>query len=244
MAPPRYIAYFDESGDHGMAKIDPTFPVFVLCGCVFRVDAYLGHDLPAFSSIKFKYFGHDAVIFHSREIRKQLGYFQILQDVQLRQTFMADVATHYQKSSATLIAAAINKSKHKYQYAQPVDPYSISLLFCLERLFGHLKDCGATEENTVCVFEQRGKAEDESLAAHFAKICGGANQWGPLPFRIVFASKMTNMPGLQIADLAAYPIARHVMDPKAANPAFNAIYPRFRRSPSGQVPGWGLKIFP
>jgi hypothetical protein len=36
-----YIAYFDESGDHGMEKIDAEFPVFVLCGCVFKISDYL-----------------------------------------------------------------------------------------------------------------------------------------------------------------------------------------------------------
>lgn len=33
-----YIAYFDESGDHGLDNIDASYPVFVLCGCVFKTD--------------------------------------------------------------------------------------------------------------------------------------------------------------------------------------------------------------
>lgn len=64
------------------------------------------------------------------------------------------------------------------------------------------------------------------------------------PFEMVFASKRQNMPGLQIADLAAYPIARHVIDPGAANPAYDFVARRFRRSPKGEADGWGLKIFP
>jgi hypothetical protein len=244
MAWSSHIAYFDECGDHGLETIDAAFPVFVLCGAVFKIPDYLGHDLPAFSEIKFKHFGHDAVIFHSRDIRKQVGYFQILQNQAIRQQFMADISNFYGASSVKLIAAAINKTVHKAQYAHPIDPYAISLLFCLERLYGHLVNKGDAINTTVCVFERRGEAEDKTLASHFEEICGGANQWGQLPFRMVFASKQTNMPGLQIADLAAYPIARHVIDPNAANPAFNAIDPCFRRSPGGKLMGWGLKIFP
>jgi hypothetical protein len=96
----------------------------------------------------------------------------------------------------------------------------------------------------TCVFEKRGAAEDADLAGHFLRICSGANYWGKLPFSAVFADKQTNMPGLQIADLAAYPIARHAMDPRAPNPAFVAIEPRLRRSKGGVVQGYGLKIFP
>jgi Protein of unknown function (DUF3800) len=78
MAQSEYVTYFDESGDHGMDKIDAAFPVFVLCACLFKIEGYLNTELTAFSRIKFKHFGHDAVVFHSRDIRKRLGPFQIL----------------------------------------------------------------------------------------------------------------------------------------------------------------------
>ncbi len=239
-----YIAYFDESGDHGLVNIDANFPVFVLCGCVFHIPTYLTTDLGRFSGIKFAYFAHDAVVFHSREIRKQLGPFQILSNAATRANFMNDIAAFYQNSAFTIIAAGIDKVAHKRQYKYPADPYGISLLFCLERLYGHLKDKGEDGHSVTCVFERRGDNEDNALAAEFASICAGANQWGPLPFRMVFASKQTNMPGLQIADLAAYPIARHIMNPAVVNPAYNAVSQRFRKSPWGKVSGWGLKVFP
>ena len=96
----------------------------------------------------------------------------------------------------------------------------------------------------TCIFERRGPKEDRSLAEQFARICTGDNRWGQMPFQMVFASKQTNMPGLQIADLAAYPIARHIMKPTTPNAAYDAIEPRFRRSSSGKVLGFGLKVFP
>lgn len=241
---PEYIAYFDESGDHGLVRIDRDFPVFVLCGCVFRIDAYVQSDSGAFSALKFDHFGHDAVIFHSRDIRKRVGPFQVLSDEPTRDRFMSDVANFYRNTTGTIIAAGIHKQRHKLQYAHPSDPYNIALLFCLERLYGFLRDQGRSHLPMTCIFECRGDAEDKALAATFTRICSGENRWGPLPFRMVFASKMTNMPGLQIADLAAYPIARHILNSTAPNPAFDAVQTRFRRAANGTLLGWGLKIFP
>jgi hypothetical protein len=240
-----YVAYFDESGDHGLVNIDPTFPVFVLCGVVFEISDYLNHDKPAFGQIKFDHFGHDAVIFHSREIRKRLGPFQILTNTATRNAFMTDITDFYNASRGTIIAAGIDKNRHVAQYRFPIDPYSISLLFCLERLYGFLVDRGHENNGTLtCVFEKRGPAEDKQLAAEFLHICNGNNRWGQLPFTAVFADKLTNMIGLQVADLAAYPIARRIMNPRTANPAFRAIRRRFRRSDGGRINGYGLKVFP
>ena len=239
-----YIVYFDESGDHGMDTIDPDSPAFVLCGWIFNKEDYIEKELAAVSKIKFDYFGHDAIVLHSRDIRKRLGPFQILANVATRKRFMSDIANYFALTSGTLIAAGIHKQRHRYRYKQPNDPYSISLLFCLERIYAFIRDHGEAERTLYCIFEQRGKAEDDELAGHFNRICAGDNMWGALPFRMVFANKQTNMPGLQAADLAAYPIARHVIDAAAPNPAYDVLAPKFRKSPKGQMLGWGLKVFP
>jgi hypothetical protein len=243
--PYKHIAYFDESGDHGLETIDPDFPAFVLCGCVYEIDEYRNIECPNFLAIKFRHFGHDAVVMHSRKIRKHLGPFKILQDKSTRLTFMKDIAQFIGNSKATIIAAAIRKAEHKDQYKFPMDPYEVALLFCLERLYGCMVDRSEEKSPLVCVFEQRGEAEDNRLAKVFNLACGGANMWGrKFPFQMVFANKQQNMPGLQIADLAAYPIARHVINPDAPNPAYDVVRTRLRKSPNGKEIGWGLKIFP
>lgn len=239
-----YIAYFDESGDHGLSTIDPQFPVFVLCGWLFEVRHYLNHELAAFSKIKFKHFGHDAVVFHSHKIRKRIGPFKILAQPERRKEFMEDIARYFGNSSGTMVAAAIHKARHVKRYRYPKSPYSIALLFCLERLYAELHGLGITGGSMTCVFEQRGPAEDRELSEEFDRICAGQNRKERLPFKLVFASKLANMPGLQVADLAAYPVARHIISPHIANVAYDAILPRIRASPKGQQIGWGLKVFP
>lgn len=239
-----YVAYFDESGDHGLKTIDLDFPVFVLCGCLFNIHSFLRDDLRRFTKIKFRHFGHDAVVFHSRDIRKRVGPFQVLSDGETQKRFIKNISSFFESTSGTIIAAGIHKGRHKRQYAYPDNPYDIALLFCLERIYAQLRDMKEEPGPMTCVFERRGEVEDNALAGAFAEICNGNNRWGKLPFQLVFASKLTNMAGLQIADLAAYPIARHLIDPKAKNPAYDVIEPRIRRSPKGVVDGWGLKSFP
>ena len=34
----KYSFFFDETGDHGLNFVDKNFPLFLLCGCLFRED--------------------------------------------------------------------------------------------------------------------------------------------------------------------------------------------------------------
>lgn len=70
-----YIVYVDESGDHGLETIDPNYPVFVLAVCIFKKSDYANIAVPLLQSFKFKHFGHDQIILHERDIRKNIGGF-------------------------------------------------------------------------------------------------------------------------------------------------------------------------
>jgi hypothetical protein len=64
-------------------------------------------------------------------------------------------------------------------------------------------------------------------------------------FEAVFADKKTNAPGLQIADVAAYPISHFVRDRNTPRPDWKAVQHRIRRGEySRTMFGYGLKIFP
>lgn len=83
-----YIVFVDESGDHGMANIDPAFPLFVLSCCLISKRDYMAAVVPAIQRIKFATFGHDAVVLHEREIRRDLGAFSVLRDREKKQAFI------------------------------------------------------------------------------------------------------------------------------------------------------------
>ena len=48
----RFLAFFDECGDHSLEKIDRDFPLFVLALVVVERAAYRDHVLPQFNRFK------------------------------------------------------------------------------------------------------------------------------------------------------------------------------------------------
>jgi hypothetical protein len=78
----RYYFFLDETGDHGLSYVDKNFPLFLLCGCLFRATE-LDNVKAKIDTFKRKYFKTTEVILHSREIRKCEGSFQILFDLQI-----------------------------------------------------------------------------------------------------------------------------------------------------------------
>lgn len=72
--------FIDESGDHGLTKIDTDFPVFLLCGVLIKEADYekIRQDI---NVLKHSLWGNKEVIFHSRDIRKCEKEFQKLFDL-------------------------------------------------------------------------------------------------------------------------------------------------------------------
>jgi hypothetical protein len=170
-----FIVYVDESGDHSLTQVTEAYPVFVLAFCIFEKARYVADAVPAMQSLKFRWFGHDAVVFHEREIRKQLVPFKFLQSLAVRNRFMADLDAAIDGMRFTIIASVIDKQRLRKKYAEPAHPYEIALQFCLERLYRHLSELDQTGGTTHCVFEKRGAAEDTSLELAFRRICAGEN---------------------------------------------------------------------
>lgn len=240
-----YIIYVDESGDHGLVNIDPHYPVFVLSFCIFKKNDYAGTVSPNLQRLKFKYFGHDMVIFHSREIRKRKDDFKLLQQPKIRDDFYDDLNLFMKESPFTLICSVIKKEELLRRYRSPHNPYAIALAFCLERAFKFLMKYGQGERYTHVVVESRGKKEDIDLELEFRRICDGKNYLGhSLPFRIIMANKLINSSGLQLADLVSHPVGRHVIKPEQPHRAYEIVSSKFDVSSKGEVDGWGLKQFP
>jgi len=174
-----------------------------------------------------------------------LGPFKILTDKVTSVLFRATLADFFEsKSRACLIAAAIDKRGLSRSYSIPDNPYRLALRFILERVHMHTEYQCRGCAPTVFVFESRGKVEDAELKGWFDRICAGDNfRSQTFNFEAVFADKKTNTQGLQIADLAAYPIAHFVRDQTSERPDWIAV--RFRVRKFGfRMIGYGLKIFP
>jgi hypothetical protein len=220
-----YVIYADESGDHSLTKIDDSYPVFVLCLCIFKKTQYTSKIVPAMQRLKFKYFGHDAIIFHERDIRKQEGDFKLLSDLSLRNRFMSDLDGILEASKFKILACAIDKSRLTKEYLFQENPYSIALAFCIDRCVQFLEKEQQAGKSTHFIFEKRGEKEDKELELTFRRIADGDNklQRKLNDINIKFLDKRANCSGMQIADLTARPIGLHVIRPLQSNRAFAII---------------------
>ena len=237
-----YIIYADESGDHSLAKVfDEDYPVFVLAFCIFKKTDYIEQALPKLSQIKFDFWGHDAVVLHSHKIRKQKEEFALLGNIPTMEKFVERINEMVTNTPFFIIATAIDKRRFlQKQYKAPESPYNLGLLFCLERATKFLLEMGQKERLTYIIVEARGKKEDAELELEFRRII--MQQKVLARFDIIFSDKKSNGAGLQIADLMAHPIGRHVINPEHKNRSYNIVEKKFHKYP--QHDGKGLKIFP
>jgi len=229
-----YIVFADESGDHGMETIDPSFPAFCLVFCVFEKNTYLEQIEPALRRFKFKHFGHDAVVLHEREIRKQEPPFDFLRrDPEQRRIFFDDLNALMSGISMTWFASVIDKNAHRAKYRDPWNPYEIAMHFCMEKTCLHLRRQVDDGHKLHVMFEARGGGEDASLELQFRRIASDEAHWGwrrpnfrRLSWEPVFTSKAANLAGHQISDLMARPLALRHLRPEQPNRAVDAIWPQ------------------
>ena len=150
--------FLDESGDHSLEKIDNSYPMFVLAGCVFDLDYYSTVAEPKINELKIKYFGKTNIILRSYDIRKQKKDFACLVDRKRREAFYQDLDDLIKSLDFKIIAAAIHKTKLKNQYSQPGNPYNLCLQFILERSVMFL---GKTGEKLIFRIESRETHNDK-----------------------------------------------------------------------------------
>jgi hypothetical protein len=242
----KYVVYVDESGDHSLESVDEQYPVFVLAFCVFHKGYYTSHIVPALESFKFKHFGHDVVVLHETDIRKERGSFRFSSRPH-KDAFIEELTGIIEGNNFILIACVIDKARLR---ERSENPYHLALGFCVETLYEFMQEKHQDSLPTHVVVECRGKKEDAALELEFRRVCAGENKFGkPLPFEIVFADKKTNSSGLQLADLVARPIGLSVVRPEQPNRAFEVLKRKFfcsggRKNCGVGFEGWGLKIHP
>jgi len=243
----KYYLFIDESGDHGLVNLDPSFPVFLLCAILTSEDNYF--DIRNnINAIKTKFWKGKDVILHSRDIRKCEKEFQILFDLELKKNFYEMINDVISNSKYRILASAINKQKYINTYGKlSNDVYELALSFIIERAIFSLDEIKGVDKELEIVIEKRGKKEDKKLDEHFQRLRArgttyvSSDRLQEVNLKITFKSKKENSNGLQLSDLIAYPIARYVIDKKRANPAFDILKGKIYNK-NGKM--YGLKIFP
>ncbi len=244
------VMFLDESGDHSLEKIDDQFPIFCLAGCIFDESEYQNDCNQKIDEFKVRYLKRKDVVLHSREIRKCEPPFNILLNPKTKRAFYDDLDNLMSTMPYTILASGIRKKKLKAQYSDPTNPYMLSIQFLLERFLFFLDESNDVGYISV---ESRDPKSNTDLLNAFTDIINNGSGGNELHItaarfqrkiqQMIFVTKQQNHNGHQIADLIAYPIAKHVLNSVAANAAFDVLKPKFRNR-GGKIEGCGLKIFP
>ena len=242
------LMFLDESSDHSLEKdkIDKSYPMFVLAGCIFDLDYYSKTVEPEINKLKIKYFNNPAIILRSYDIRKQRNEFAILVDRKRREAFLNDLDILISSLQSTVISAAINKLKLIKTYSDPNNPHHLCFHFILERAVMYL---GRYNDSIMLRAESRETHNDKQLAKVYESFrTKGNNYIKPEEVQrkftdLSFNQKTQNVVGHQIADLVAYPIGRWVLNSEEENKPFDIIKTKLHKK-GDQHLNCGLKIFP
>ncbi len=197
--------------------------------------------------MKNKYWGNNKIILHSRDIRKHQNGFEKLFDVDIKQEFYATINNILGQNIYTIICCAILKEPFIRQFGKMNDIYALSLSFMIERTVFYLDEVLDKDIDLHVIIERRGKREDKNLLDYYNKLRDtGTYHVSPERIKSYFKKfemkwKKDDIVGLQIADLIAYPITRHILDPKSINYSFDTIKNNIF-SANGKL--YGLKVFP
>jgi TATA-binding protein-associated factor Taf7 len=245
-----YYLFLDESGDHNLIKIDKSYPVFVLAGCIIKSSYYNSTFIKKVQNYKATLFGTKKIILHTADITRNKNGFEKLKNPIIRKKFYNETNNLIKDLDFSLIACIIDKKKHYEKYRElALDSYELSLKCVLERFFYFLKE----NSDTAKIYaESRGSFLDSKLElAYFdikysgityptRKIRGAEVREKFLDFK--FYSKEKNISGLQIADLCATPIGRNYVGKKVKED-YKIIETKFRRR-NNEIHGYGLIIVP
>ena len=241
-----YVLYLDECGDQNLSSFDPQFPIFTLCGVVVseEQDNLLTDRI---NSLKRDIWNNTNIILHSRDIRKCQNGFEVLFDLEVKKRFIESVNAILGDDIYIIICCAILKESYIRQYGKLNDVYGLSLSYIMERVVFYLDSVGKDNIELRTVIERRGKKEDKSLLNYYNQLLDRGTYWvNGERMRRYFKRfdmrwKSENIVGLQVADLVAYPITRHVLNPNGVNLAYDVLKKNIY-----QVDGkmYGMKVFP
>jgi hypothetical protein len=107
----KYSLFIDESGTpYAKSRFSKTY---VLCGCSVADEKKRQLKIYA-DQIKFKYWGRTDIVFHSREIAKNLNDFEIFKDnPELKEEFLKDLFQFLYKAPVILFPIIIDKEEAK-----------------------------------------------------------------------------------------------------------------------------------
>lgn len=127
------VIFIDESGDHNLdpQKVDPSYPIFVLCGCIFDEKYYEKEVVKKFNQLKKDFFESEDLILHTLEMTRPTKAkdkrFLELNNADFRKKFYEHLNNFLSDINFILVACVIKKQAHLEKYGvSTLDPYLLS----------------------------------------------------------------------------------------------------------------------
>ena len=199
------------------------------------------------NALKSEIWNNTNIILHSRDIRKCQNGFELLFDLDVKKRFIQGINDILGDKGYVVVCCSILKEPYIRQYGKLNDVYGLSLSYIMERVAFYLESLGLSDIELCTIIEKRGKKEDAALLNYYNQLLDRGTYWvDSHRMKNVFKKfdmrwKSENIVGLQIADLIAYPVTRHVLNPKGVNLAYDVLKKNIFQL-NGKI--FGMKIFP
>jgi hypothetical protein len=207
--------YIDETGDHRYKQLDKLESRYLgLTGLLFNKEYYNKKVPQALETLKKKFFKYDPdtpPILVRNWIVYRKHAFGVLVNENLRKEWEKELLKLFDSLEVEIFTIVIDKKAHKENYPlETFDAYVYSLAVLLWRVRGYLNYYGLHAD---IMAEARGKVEDGKIQGAYGLIRqNGFTNYGTAEGyckafpddEIMFRTKIHNVAGLQLADLAAY----------------------------------------
>lgn len=172
--------YVDESGDHNLTQIDPSYPLFVLCGVIIDDDHHATVATESLNSFKTELFGRKDIILHTADFTRNRNGFEKMINHEFRTSFFSYLEDWIRQTEFKIISCVIKKEVHLKRYGKrAIDPYILALSILVERF---IFECGPA--GGVIIAESRSGLLDNALELAFLDLkIRGTNYISPATVR-------------------------------------------------------------
>ena len=217
----KFRIYIDETGNPDLNSSDnPNHRFLSLTGVIIDLEYVKNVLAPDLDKIKTEFFDphpDEPIILHRKEILNKRHPFENLRNAEVESKFNRCILEKLKEWNYKIVTVMIDKKEHKEKYQSwKYDPYHYCLAVLLERYIFFLK-----ENNSVgdVMIESRGGKEDMRLKKSFCNLYNNGTEYvESKKFHLFLTSKqlkvnqkITNIAGLQLADLIAHPSRRQML---------------------------------
>jgi hypothetical protein len=216
----RFRLYLDESGDHVFNKLDEAPHRFLcLLGCWFKNPDYLNFHASMEAFKRRNLLGHpdEPAILHREDILNKRRYFGKLCDPEIQKRFNDELLELITQAQFRLVAVVIDKERLHQSYGDAAShPYHLAMGFMLQRYCGYLNHINRVGD---VMAESRGGREDRLLKDSYSRVYDRGVWMDKSEYfqhsltskELKVKPKVSNVAGLQLADLLGHPVKQEVL---------------------------------